>query len=262
MRASEYVAATAFLYFALACWSGRVPLARRLRITGASLLMASVIAWVSTRNSPLRDWAPAAYILVGYYVSGWIFVQPSTRVERWLLSWDHRLLGDPTRRFSHWPPLLLAYLDLVYTLCFLLLPAGYAALVLTGHTDLTDRYWTIVGASEFGAFMPLAFIQTRPPWAIERKADLPDGAVHRLASHAVRQVSIGVNTFPSGHAAGSLGLALAVSGPLPWAGAVLLFLAGTITVACVVGRYHYIVDVVAGVALALGVWAITLAAGV
>ena len=261
MRASEWVPATAFLYFALACWLGGVPLGRRVRITGASLIMTALIAWGSTTEGPLRDWAPGVYVLVGYYVSGWIFVRPSPGIEAWLMSWDHRLLGDPTRRFSHWPALLLAYLDLVYTLCFLLLPIGFAALLLTGHADLSNRYWTIVGASEFGAFMPLAFIQTRPPWAIERQADLPDGVMHRLASHAVRKVSIGVNTFPSGHAAGSLGLALAVSGALPWAGAVLLILAGTIMVACVVGRYHYIIDVVAGIALALGIWAVTLTAG-
>jgi membrane-associated phospholipid phosphatase len=63
-----------------------------------------------------------------------------------------------------------------------------------------------------------------------------------------------VNTFPSGHAAGSLAVGLAVVGALPWTGAVLLLLAAGIGVGCVVGRYHYVVDVVTGAALALGVW--------
>jgi membrane-associated phospholipid phosphatase len=261
MRASEYVAMTYYVYFAAVCWLGRVPLARRVLITAVSLLMMATVTLVASLDTRLRDWAPAFYILVGYYLSGWIFVRPSKRIEAWLLSWDQRLLGDPTTRFSAWSPLVLAYLDLVYTLCFLLLPAGFAALVVAGRSDLADRYWTIVAASEFCAFMPLAFVQTRPPWVLERQADLPDGAVHRLASHAVRRVSIGVNTFPSGHAAGSVGLALALSGPLPWTGAVLLVLAGTIAIACVVGRYHYVVDVVAGIALALVVWMVSSAAG-
>ncbi len=262
MRASEWLAATAFLFFAVVCWFGRVPHVRRLLITGASLLMLCVIAFVATQNRHVRDWAPLTYVLAGYYVSGRLFVEPSARVEAWLLSWDHRLLGDPTKRFSHWPPLALAYLDLVYTFCFLLLPAGYAALAVAGRTDLSDRYWTIVVASEFGAFMPLAFIQTRPPWVVERKSEAPDGAIHRLASLAVRRASIGVNTFPSGHAAGSFGLALAVVGPLPWTGLLLLILAGSIAIACVVGRYHYLMDVVVGIGLAFSVWAVTWAVGI
>ncbi len=262
MRASEWLAAAAFLFFAVVCWFGRVPTIRRLLITGVSLLMLSVIAFMTTQDRQVRDWAPLTYVLAGYYVSGWLFVAPSARVEEWLLAWDHRLLGDPTKRFSHWPPLVLAYLDLVYTFCFLLLPAGYAALAASGHADLSDRYWTIVGAAEFGAFMPLAFIQTRPPWVVERKPDAPDGAIHKLASLAVRRVSIGVNTFPSGHAAGSFGLALAVMGPLPWTGVVLLMLASSIAIACVVGRYHYSMDVVLGIGLAFSVWAVTLAAGI
>ena len=63
-----------------------------------------------------------------------------------------------------------------------------------------------------------------------------------------------MNTFPSGHAAGSLAVAFAVIGTLPWTGALLLVLAAAICVACVVGRYHYVVDVVAGAAVALAAW--------
>jgi membrane-associated phospholipid phosphatase len=49
-------------------------------------------------------------------------------------------------------------------------------------------------------------------------------------------------------------VALAVGGALPGPGAVLLALAIAICVACVVGRYHYIVDVVAGAAVAAALW--------
>jgi membrane-associated phospholipid phosphatase len=63
-----------------------------------------------------------------------------------------------------------------------------------------------------------------------------------------------VNTFPSGHAAASLAVALGVIGAVPWAGTVLLGLALGICVACVVGRYHYLIDVVAGAAVALILW--------
>jgi membrane-associated phospholipid phosphatase len=70
----------------------------------------------------------------------------------------------------------------------------------------------------------------------------------------VQHLTIRVNTFPSGHAAGSLAVALAVVGAMPASGVLLLVLALAICVACVVGRYHYIVDVLAGAAVAIALW--------
>jgi undecaprenyl-diphosphatase len=78
----------------------------------------------------------------------------------------------------------------------------------------------------------------------------------------VRRATIGANTFPSGHTAGSLAVAFAVIVTLPWTGVVLLVLAVSIALACIVGRYHYVIDVMAGAALALAVWAATAAAGI
>jgi len=149
---------------------------------------------------------------------------------------------------------LVASLELIYMGCFLLIPAGLAILLYAGHAALVDRYWTLVMGAEFAAFAPLAFIPTRPPWALERKPELADPAIHRLASQMVQHLTIRVNTFPSGHAAGSLAVALAVIGAMPGPGVLLLLLAAAICVACVVGRYHYIVDIVAGAAVAAALW--------
>ena len=89
---------------------------------------------------------------------------------------------------------------------------------------------------------------------LERKAALPDRAVHRLASRMVEQLTIRANTFPSGHVAGSLAVALGVISVLPLVGTILLGFAFSIALACIVGRYHYIVDVCAGAALTLLIW--------
>jgi membrane-associated phospholipid phosphatase len=252
VRHSEWIAAAYFVYLAAASWLRRVPLRRRVWLVAVA---ASVLVAIGASRtgvlSPVRDWMPLVYILGGYYLSLALFVEPSPPMEAWLSGWDRRLLGDPASRFAHWPRVVLAYLDLVYMLCFLLVPAGCAVLVAAGRPDLIDRYWTIVVGAELGSFAPLAFIQTRPPWAIERKAVLSDRAVHRLTSQMVRHLTICVNTFPSGHVAGSLAVALAVIGPVPTAGAILLILAVSIAIACIVGRYHYVVDVVAGAVFAI-----------
>jgi membrane-associated phospholipid phosphatase len=171
------------------------------------------------------------------------------------------LLGEPTRRFAHWPAWFVGYLDSVYMLTFLLLPGGLAVLVLAGRSDLANHYWTLVLAADLGAFAPLSVFQTRPPWMLEDPPVLANQSVRRLASYMVQNATIRVNTFPSGHVAVSLAAAIAVAGALPVAGLILLVLSISISLACIVGRYHYVVDVVAGAALAALVWAITLAWG-
>jgi membrane-associated phospholipid phosphatase len=263
VRYSEWLALGYFVWFAAAGARRGLPGSRRWQLlVGGFAMGAAVVATASMAPLIVRDWAPAAYILIGYFLSGRVFVAPSTRLEGWLAGWDRRTLGDPTTRFSNWPPVVLAYLDIVYIGCGLLVPGGFTVLLWTGHAALADRYWTMVTAAEFGSFAPLALVQSRPPWALERAAAFRDRVVHRAASIFVRHGTIGANTFPSGHVAGSLAVGLAVLGVAPVAGAILLALAASIAVACVVGRYHYVIDVVAGAALALVMWGAVALVGV
>jgi membrane-associated phospholipid phosphatase len=263
VRSSESLQLVYFAACAAAACMRPLPAARRLQIAAISLPMIAAIIWIARHGATgARDWAPGAGILVGYYTSGRFFVGPSPRVEAWLAGWDRRQLGDPATRFARWPRALLAYLEIVYMGCFLLVPAGFGALALAGRSDLADRYWTIVAAAEFGAFAPLTIIQARPPWLVERKAVLADRAVHRAASQMIERFTIHANTFPSGHVAGSLAVGLALLDPLPWASGAALLLALTIAVATVVGRYHYVVDGIAGTLLALAVWTIVRLAGI
>ncbi len=255
MRSSEWISLVYFAALTAIAWMRPLPTGRRSTITAVGVVMCAAIVALARYGMPVaRDWAPGVVVGIGYFVSGRFFCRPSEPFERWLMAWDCRLLGDPPTRFSHWPRLFLAYLEIVYMGTFLVLPAGFAALAWAGRADLADRYWTLVIGAELGAFAPLAFIQSRPPWAFEQRVALPDRAVHTLGSLIVQRFSIQANTFPSGHAAGSLAVALAVIGTLPWTGAALLVVALSISLACVVGRYHYIVDVLAGVVLALLLW--------
>jgi membrane-associated phospholipid phosphatase len=219
--------------------------------------MCAGTVWLAHVNTTgVRQLAPFAVILVGYYVSGLFALRPSPRFECWLLSWDRRLFGDPATRFARWPRAPLALLETIYIGCFLLLPAGLAVLLAAAAPPaLVDRYWALVITAEFASFLSLAFVHSRPPWMLEQRAALPDRAVHRAATRFVEQFTIRANTFPSGHAAGSVAVALGVIGALPAAGAVLLILALGICLAAVVGRFHYAVDVIAGILLALAIFA-------
>ena len=256
LRVSESLAFAYFLYLASVCWLRPLSWRRRVEVAGVSAAMLVVIAAVARIAVPaVRDWAPALYILVGYYLPGRFFEKPSTRVEAWLMDWDHRLLGDPTTRFASWPRLVVAYLDVAYMGCFLMVPGGFLVLALAGRADAADRYWTMVAGADFAAFLSLTLFQTRPPWALERTPELASESVHRAALAFVRRGTIGANTFPSGHTAVSFATAYALLPVLPVAGVVSLVLSGSIALACIVGRYHYVIDVVAGVLLSLVVLA-------
>jgi membrane-associated phospholipid phosphatase len=260
----------AYWYFGaltVLCWTRPLPIGRRIRVTAIGFLTCMAVLWVRRRGASIADIAPLVLILIGYYLSGLYFIRPTERFEAWLEGWDRRLLGDPTTRFAQWPRAWLAFLDIIYVGCFLLVPAGAVALLAGRHALFLDRYWTMVMGAEFGAFLPLTIVQARPPWAIEREPALRDRAgvpnaaaalgwpaVHRMAARFVREVTIRANTFPSGHAAGSLAVALAVIGVRPLVGFVLLVLALCICLACIVGRYHYVMDVVTGIALALVIY--------
>ena len=112
--------------------------------------------------------------------------------------------------------------------------------------------------AEFACYGMLPWIQTRPPRAIEAvSTDAPPARlVRRLNLGVASRASIQVNTLPSGHAAGAIAAALAVGSTLPAAGAGLMVLAVSITVASVLGRYHYVVDAVLGVVVAVAAWLI------
>jgi membrane-associated phospholipid phosphatase len=80
-------------------------------------------------------------------------------------------------------------------------------------------------------------------------------AVRGINASVLRAVSVGWNTFPSGHAAASIAVALAVGARMPVVGAVFGAIAISICIGSVTGRYHYAADAAAGVVLAVAAFA-------
>jgi len=265
-RVSEWIAGAYFAYLFAAAWI--VPPWPRRRAAAAASLVAAVAAgllssfWpAGPRAAVVRDWLPALYLVVGYWLSGWYFAAPMAAVERRFLAIDGRVLGcdKGAALVDRLPRPVLEMLELAYVTCFLFVPGGLLVLTLAGHRDAADRFWTLVLLGELGSFGVLPWIQTRPPRLIE-----PPGALdrrgllmRRMNRLQIETVSIGVNTFPSGHVAGSLATAIAVGERMPVLAPWLLAAAALISIAAVLGRYHYVIDAVAGVLLALLAWGVT-----
>ena len=225
----------------------------------AVLAPAAILGQSGTAMSVWLEVAlPALVLLGGYWLSGMLYVHPDLRIERWLLAVDNMLLmrSGALAWFRRSPRLVSDYFELSYLLVYLLVPAGATTLALAGHGDQVGRFWTVVLLAEFACYGMLPWIQTRPPRVLE---SIPGHVSHatsmrRFNLGIVDRVSIQANTVPSGHAAGAVATALAVGSTMPMAGAVFLVLAAGIAVSTVLGRYHYVVDSVLGVLVAVAVW--------
>jgi hypothetical protein len=217
-------------------------------------------------NTAFTVIVPALVLLAGYRLSGLLFVRIDARVENALLALDRLWLGQTglLRAYAAAPRILREYLEASYLLVYVGIPAGAVALVVTDHTSRLDEYWSVVLAAEFICYGMLPWVQTRPPMIRGGHGDLsgheealpPVGGVRRLNQLIARRASIRASTIPSGHAAGAMATALVVMSVAPATGALFLVLAVSIAVASVLGRYHYAIDSVLGILVALLVWVI------
>jgi membrane-associated phospholipid phosphatase len=202
---------------------------------------------------------PSLVLLVAYWVSGLYFTRPMTAVERWLLRMDDELLGRTgiLRWYRSGPRVVREYFEVAYLLVYAVVPAGAVVLALNGMLDGVARYWLVVLLTELVCYGMLPWVQTRSPRSIE-DVDAKDAAspIRRCNLVMLGRGSIQANTIPSGHAAGATAVALAVASAMPVAGAVFLVLAASITIATVLGRYHYVADSVLGVLVAVAAWVV------
>ncbi len=263
MRASEWLTIAYFAYLGLIALMRPAMAGRRRALLVVVGIIALLFLPLALPPEPMRehvrDWLPAAYLLAGYWVSGLYFIAPMPHVERQFLRFDRLLYRSGlTRLVALTPWVLLDVVEFAYLSCFIFVPGGMLILALSGHEASADRFWTLVLAGEFGSFGVLPWIQTRPPRDVEPPDPINSRGliVRRLNLYMCGRTSIGWNTFPSGHVAGALAAALAVSEAVPAAAVPMFIGAGLITVSTVVGRYHYAVDAIAGALLTLSVWAV------
>ncbi len=197
-------------------------------------------------------------MLVGYWGTGLLYRGPSRALEARLESIDRELFTWFGCHAFTLPRAVRELLEFAYLCCYPLVPAGMAVLYVMHRRSLADAYWTIVVTSAFLAYAVLPWAGTRPPRSIETPREGRPGCFfQRVNLTVLAHGSIQVNTFPSGHAASAWAVALFLSlvPGAPWP-AFALF-AAAIGVGAVRGRYHYGLDVVTGVlvAVAVFVWA-------
>lgn len=240
----EIVTAAYFAYLA-----GIAVARRRWRPAVLSLATLAVLFGIG-----MPSIMPLVYLLAGYWLPAMLVREPNVRLERRLLHVDHTLFGaHGLERFEQGAPrMLIEYLELAYLLCYAVVPAGFACLLLAGYGGVTlDTFWSVVLLAAFVCYGLLPWLPTRAPRAIEPPLPAPRSSIRRLNLAVLNRASVQWNTFPSGHTAASLATALAVGIHMPLAGVVLGVVALSIAAGSVAGRYHYAADAIIGAAAAV-----------
>lgn len=257
MRTVEWTVLAYLAYVAgLACvW----PLRRPVRVTVVAVAAADAVLmlWLGAQTTAgarvLRDWMPAAHILIGYRLTGPFFSSPMPGLEARLVAsdrwwFDTAGLAAFTRRA---PRLILELLELAYASAYVMVPLGFALVIRSRAPVDADRYWTPVAAAALVCYGMLPWIRARTPDALGAHTDINARALslRRLNRGIQRYGSVRVATIPSGHSAAAVATALMAGAGVPGALTPLLVLAAVIAVASVIGRYHYAADALLGAAV-------------
>ena len=263
MRISEWIVCGFFAYLVVLARLFPVSGRRRARVLLVGLVCVGLVVMLSQLRLRLpmqvaRDWVPALYLLQAYWLCGLFFTHPMRAVEDRLLQLDQRLfaltrLAPLVRRA---PRALLELLELAYLCAYPFIPATLGLLYAAGLRAEADRFWVAVLVASFGCYGILPWLHTRPPRSIEPAGPIDQRslALRRLNMAVLDRVSVQVNTLPSGHAATALAAALVVGELLPGLLPVLVAGALAIALATVIGRYHYAVDTILGLAVGIVGW--------
>lgn len=248
MHLHEWLAVFYFSVLALAAPVVPTPRRPRLLTVAAAVTAAGLVVFVAAAASNVaRAVMPHAYLLLGYWLPGWLVEQPSspTRFERWLVATDAVI----RRQLPAIPRSLVPLFEVAYLVCYPLVPVSFTVVALAGHPCDVNRFWGAVLGAGFASYVVLPLMVSRPPRLVGETA-YPLQSVARVNATVLCRFSHELNTFPSGHVAISAAAAAVVFMVLPAAGIIVAIVAAGVAIGAVAGRYHYVADVIAGLVVA------------
>jgi membrane-associated phospholipid phosphatase len=207
----------------------------------------------------VRDWFPTPLLLLGYREMGWFAPsQHSFDLERTWVAWDKFFLNTLGVKglIESLGPLLPSVLEISYPLVYTIPYFSLGILYAYGHSDRADRFMFPFACAVLAAYALFPYFPSEPPRTVFPGQDFPawTSVFRRFNWGMLGAYGIHTSVFPSAHVSGAFSAAFAMRLVLPeqrWIGRFLLVLATLIATATVYGRYHYLADVAAGLALSL-----------
>ena len=204
----------------------------------------------------IRDWLPAALLLVPYWQTGQFFLEPNTKIQNRLAAVDRWLLprvattSGTSRTWVGWS------MEVAYLFCYPLVPLGLLALYVSGLRGYVSSFWFVVLVSTYICYAITPFVPALPPRVLDNAQILstPPGKARAFNRWILNHGSIHAISFPSAHVASALAVSLILLRVIPIAGLAFLVVAFWISIGAVVGRYHFVLDVLLGAVTALVVF--------
>lgn len=261
MRPAETISLFAFACFVLLGWMLRLRWRQQqqlilLALAGCAPLLAVELIAVRFPSTAryIGDWLPVFWILIVYWQSGRFNASTNAKLQCWLESFDRRWIGALLNLWERgWNRSWLGgYFEFAYLFCGPLVPLGVAVLYLAHRRARVDAYWITVLIATFLCYLVIPGAATMPPRLV-RPQTTPKSKLQRFNQFILRKASIQLNTFPSAHVATSVAIAMVLLRTVPVAGVVFMVVALSIAAGAVLGRYHYMPDVVLGALLSIAV---------
>lgn len=271
-RRSEIVLFVYFIYATVLSATLHVSAAAR---EGAILVNVSVLAVYSlvifadsSRGREVlrvaRDWIPLALTLLAYQQMGWFAPRVHTYIleRRWIAADRLVLRAWHLHDAVEWlGPVVPSLLEISYSLVYAIAPFAVAMLYIYGARKRVDRFLVIFLFAVLLAYAQFPFWPSEPPRTVFPGEDAPtvQTVFRRFNWFLLGGYGIHTSVFPSAHVAGAFAAAFGMMRTLPerpWAGRFLLVMAILIATATIYGRYHYVVDVLAGLAVSVAALAL------
>lgn len=265
----DWVAFSYFAYTSLLAVLLPVSRAITFRTLAANL---AVFAFLSSRPLLTQPWRRATHnflmlglMLLAYKEMGW-FALPhrSTALEESWVVLDRYLLNTLGFRaaIESLGPVIPIVLEIAYTLVYVI---GALSLILLYAYGRGFRIPEFLFCLLLGTLMSYAlfpFFPSEPPRTVFPDQDLPSyRPVFRAFNYwLLGNWGIHTSVFPSAHVSSAFAAAFGLRLILPerlWVWRIIAVLAALIAISTVYGRYHYLVDAIAGLIVALAAWTAT-----
>jgi membrane-associated phospholipid phosphatase len=209
----------------------------------------------------VRQWASLGLILAAYWSLGWFTGPHHSDWQTTWLAWDRALLDAAGLRdaIELAGPTFPIILETCYLFLYAIPPVTLGILYVVGERRQAQRFLLVLFLGTFTAYALLPFFPVSSPRVAFPGSDLPHvrNPLHTLNASMLDSLDISTSVFPSGHVAVAFSSALGLLSVLPrrrrlWLGS--LAVASLVYIATIYGRYHYAVDGLASILIALAAW--------
>jgi membrane-associated phospholipid phosphatase len=257
-------------YFAyVTCLSAFFPSRPNLHFQPLGLLLVSVTVFALLNKlqrgrlaEPIRiarDWLPLLFTFIAFREME-LFV-PAKYDLTFETSWiklDQLVLGTWGMRaaIESLGKIVPVYLEFCYLLVYGLAAYSLACVVRRAHRPAVDYFWTFYLTGTLIAYALFPYFPSLPPRYAFPLVEFPNVTswVRTFNLWVLRHATIHAGVFPSAHVSSAFSAAWALYFILPkrrWLGHSMLIYAISVSIATIYGRYHYVADVLAGIAVSL-----------